>query len=112
MPEIAKIVPSNRGLGMSAGVAPLRMSLVLAAAPPTPAMNSRRRIGRSPKSWLGHVSLDTTNHYAQANLETKRKALERLEPSSKTRRLWLPKTPSELETRKSCLHADTLCRRN
>jgi len=26
--------------------------------------------------------------------------------------LWLPKTQSELETRKSCLHADTLCRRN
>jgi site-specific recombinase XerD len=24
------------------------------------------------RSWLGHVSLDTTNHYAQANLETKR----------------------------------------
>jgi integrase/recombinase XerC len=38
------------------------------------------------RSWLGHASLDTTNHYAQANLETKRKALERLEPSSKTRR--------------------------
>ena len=36
------------------------------------------------RSWLGHVSLDTTNHYAQANLETKRKALERLKPSSKT----------------------------
>ncbi len=36
------------------------------------------------RSWLGHVSLDTTNHYAQANLETKRKALERLEASSKT----------------------------
>jgi integrase len=35
------------------------------------------------RSWLGHVSLDTTNHYAQANLETKRKALESLEnPSS------------------------------
>jgi hypothetical protein len=26
--------------------------------------------------------------------------------------LWLPETQSELETRKSCLHADTLCRRN
>lgn len=32
------------------------------------------------RSWLGHVSLDTTNHYAQANLETKRKALERVDP--------------------------------
>jgi site-specific recombinase XerD len=32
------------------------------------------------RSWLGHASLDTTNHYAQANLETKRLALERLEP--------------------------------
>ncbi|MBK0024515.1 site-specific integrase [Ochrobactrum sp. S46] len=30
------------------------------------------------RSWLGHVSLDTTNHYARANLETKRKALEQL----------------------------------
>ena len=30
------------------------------------------------RSWLGHVSLDTTNRYAQANLETKRKALERV----------------------------------
>ena len=30
----------------------------------------------------------------------------------RSRRLWLPKTPSELETRKSRLHADTLCRRN
>jgi hypothetical protein len=30
------------------------------------------------RSWLGHVSLDTTNHYAQANQETKRKALERV----------------------------------
>ena len=30
------------------------------------------------RSWLGHVSLDTTNHYAQANLETKRRALERV----------------------------------
>jgi integrase len=35
------------------------------------------------RSWLGHVSLDTTNHYAQANLEAKGKALESLEnPSS------------------------------
>ncbi len=36
------------------------------------------------RSWLGHANLDTTNHYAQANLETKRKALERIQPSSKT----------------------------
>lgn len=35
------------------------------------------------RSWLGHVSLDTTNHYAQANLETKRQALDRLETSSR-----------------------------
>ena len=33
------------------------------------------------RSWLGHVSLDTTSHYAQANLDTKRQALERLENS-------------------------------
>jgi hypothetical protein len=30
------------------------------------------------RSWLGHVSLDTTNHHARANLETKRKALEQV----------------------------------
>ena len=30
------------------------------------------------RSWLGHVSLDTINHYARANLETKRKALEQV----------------------------------
>jgi site-specific recombinase XerD len=30
------------------------------------------------QSLLGHVDLNTTNHYAQANLETKRKALERM----------------------------------
>ena len=35
------------------------------------------------RSWLGHAHLDTTNHYAQANLETKREALERLDQSSK-----------------------------
>ena len=35
------------------------------------------------RSWLGHAHLDTTNHYAQANLDTKREALQRLDPSSK-----------------------------
>jgi len=39
------------------------------------------------RSWLGHVSLDTTNHYAQANLETKRKALERVGVRSTAGRL-------------------------
>lgn len=38
------------------------------------------------RSWLGHVHLDTTNHYAQANLDTKREALERLDPSSKIKK--------------------------
>jgi site-specific recombinase XerD len=38
------------------------------------------------RSWLGHVSLDTTNHYAQANLATKRAALERLEQTTKRKR--------------------------
>ncbi|SCK08121.1 Site-specific recombinase XerD [Variovorax sp. HW608] len=32
------------------------------------------------RSWLGHASLETTYHYAQANLDTKREALERLQP--------------------------------
>jgi site-specific recombinase XerD len=33
------------------------------------------------RSWLGHASLDTTNIYARANVETKRKALEKVDPS-------------------------------
>jgi site-specific recombinase XerD len=33
------------------------------------------------RSWLGHARLDTTNHYARANLETKRKALEQVDAS-------------------------------
>jgi site-specific recombinase XerD len=33
------------------------------------------------RDWLGHTSLDTTNIYARANLETKRKALEKADPS-------------------------------
>lgn len=36
------------------------------------------------RSWLGHASIDTTAHYAQANITTKRMALERL-ASPKTR---------------------------
>jgi site-specific recombinase XerD len=35
------------------------------------------------RSWLGHVRLDTTNHYARANLETKRKALEQVDSSTR-----------------------------
>ena len=31
-------------------------------------------------SWMGHAHLDTTNLYAQANLETKRQALNQLDP--------------------------------
>jgi site-specific recombinase XerD len=35
------------------------------------------------RSYLGHARLDTTNHYARANLDTKRKALEQVDPSTK-----------------------------
>jgi site-specific recombinase XerD len=35
------------------------------------------------RSWLGHANLDTTNHYARANIETKRKALEKVAASSR-----------------------------
>lgn len=35
------------------------------------------------RNWLGHARLDTTNHYARANLETKRTALEQVDPSTK-----------------------------
>jgi site-specific recombinase XerD len=38
------------------------------------------------RTLLGHVSLDTTNHYARANLETKRLALERVDPSTRPSR--------------------------
>ncbi len=40
------------------------------------------------RNWLGHASLDTTNLYAQANLATKRTALERVEPPSSRRARW------------------------
>jgi site-specific recombinase XerD len=40
------------------------------------------------RSWLGHASLDTTNLYAQANIATKREALERLEPPFSRRPRW------------------------
>jgi hypothetical protein len=49
------------------------------------------------RSWLGHVSLDTINHYAQANLETKRKALERLADASR------PSKPPPWKHDKGCL---------
>ena len=35
------------------------------------------------RNWLGHTRLDTTNLYARANLETKRKALEQVDPATK-----------------------------
>lgn len=35
------------------------------------------------RNWLGHARLDTTNHYARANLQTKRKALEQVDPTTK-----------------------------
>ena len=55
------------------------------------------------RSWLGHVSLDTTNHYAQANLETKRKALERVEKSSRS-----GKSPSWKQDKSVLAWLDTL----
>jgi site-specific recombinase XerD len=35
------------------------------------------------RSWLGHAHLDTTNRYAQATLETKRAALEKIAPETR-----------------------------
>ena len=55
------------------------------------------------RSWLGHVSLDTTNYYAQANLETKRKALEQIELTSKP-----DKTPSWKRDQSVLAWLDTL----
>ena len=37
-------------------------------------------------SWMGHAHLDTTNLYAQANLETKRQALNQLDPGTRPRK--------------------------
>ena len=39
------------------------------------------------RGWLGHTQLDTTNHYAQANTETKRKALEQVDPKLRSSKL-------------------------
>jgi site-specific recombinase XerD len=39
------------------------------------------------KSWLGHAHLDTTSIYAEANIETKRKALEQSVPKSQRSKL-------------------------
>ena len=38
------------------------------------------------RSWLGHARLDTTNIYARANLETKRRALEKVDGSVRLRK--------------------------
>lgn len=38
------------------------------------------------RDWLGHVRLDTTNIYARANLETKREALNQVDPATKPSR--------------------------
>lgn len=35
------------------------------------------------RNWMGHVRLDTTNLYARANLETKRRALEQIDAATK-----------------------------
>ena len=42
------------------------------------------------RAWLGHVSLDTTNIYAEIDLETKAKALAKCEVGdpSKPQRRW------------------------
>ena len=36
------------------------------------------------RSWLGHESLDTTNIYARANVEAKRKALEKVDGAARS----------------------------
>ena len=38
------------------------------------------------QSWLGHAHLDTTFLYAQANVETKRRALEQVDGAARTAR--------------------------
>ena len=36
------------------------------------------------RAWLGHVSVDTTNIYARANVEAKRKALEKVDGAARS----------------------------
>ena len=40
------------------------------------------------RAWLGHTSLETTNRYAEINLEMKRKVLDNYLPLSKAKRPW------------------------
>jgi site-specific recombinase XerD len=50
------------------------------------------------RSWLGHVSILTTDHYTQIDIEAKRRAIEASEPvSSRRRRPSWRKDPSLLE---------------
>ena len=48
------------------------------------------------RSWLGHAHLDTTNHYARATVETKRKALEKVAGSCRPGKAPLWKRDTEL----------------
>lgn len=54
------------------------------------------------RAWLGHVSIDTTNIYAEIDLETKAKALARCEitDGTKSRKSWL-KEPDLMKFLKS-----------
>ncbi len=92
--------------GQPLGASGVRFKLsqyVAAAAKVTPSLNNRRisphtfrhaaavslvSAGNDVtviRSFLGHANLETTNYYAQANLETKRKALESIEPTTRRR---------------------------
>ena len=42
------------------------------------------------RSWLGHVSVDTTHHYLEADVEMKRRALEKCAPSRVETRRYRP----------------------
>lgn len=42
----------------------------------------------SIRAWLGHTNLETTNRYAEINLEMKRKVLNNYLPLSKTKKPW------------------------
>ena len=47
------------------------------------------------RSWMGHAHIDTTNLYAEANIETKREALKSIGCGSQTREAF----PLETERR-------------
>jgi hypothetical protein len=50
------------------------------------------------RAWLGHVSLETTNRYAEITVRTKQAALEKSTPPGGTEKRIPGKTPWQTDT--------------